>query len=461
MTTAKNQQEKQGRAAGGWVCFLLGSVIMCIPAWPFMLCIPLFFAAFALSILAISHRQPIAGTLLLLAILILPPLQWLVLPALKSEMSAKYLALTDWLHRGRGRTAASSSPRPSAVKGEPQTPIVSPPIVSPSEPNDATPTPSVVSPLEQYKKSVIAVIRSRYQYYLKSETASIVPGTAKVTFNIDAEGRPSDIKVVTNTSDDAFGNLCVRSVTDAEITAPSSEVLGAAKDHSIDFVFTFHHNPPLGVPPPVSRIPQVFPKGAQVRLNKETPLLFKDETYRTGEVSETFVVLQHDTTSKRVFILGSNSAGKQVAFNVTDDAVEFAPYDVEKLRATLAPFTEKSDFINAAAIVEAAAVKAPTDSRIQEYRFQILAAKAAYEKVLSAMRDAEGVKKRVAALSKDAWAARNNFLDPNGGFARSQKMRAEAEKLAADSNQENAQATTEWESAKSSLSSVLGKAVGP
>jgi hypothetical protein len=134
---------------------------------------------------------------------------------------------------------------------------------------------------------------------------------------------------------------------------------------------------------------------------------------------------------------------------------------VERLRATLAPLTEKSDFINAAALVEAAVVKAPNDSRIQEYRLQILAAKAAYEKVLSAIKGAEAVKKRVAQLSKDAWAARNNFLDPNGGFARSQKMRAEAEKLVADSNQEKAEATNEWESAKSSLSSVLGKPVGP
>jgi hypothetical protein len=81
--------------------------------------------------------------------------------------------------------------------------------------------------------------------------------------------------------------------------------------------------------------------------------------------------------------------------------------------------------------------------------------------VLSAIKGAEAVKKRVAQLSKDAWAARNNFLDPNGGFARSQKMRAEAEKLVADSNQEKAEATNEWESAKSSLSSVLGKPVGP
>jgi len=158
-----------------------------------------------------------------------------------------------------------------------------------------------------------------------------------------------------------------------------------------------------------------------VRLSKDAPLLFKDETYRTGKALETFVVLQHDTTSKRIFVLGLNSAGKQIVLNVADEAVEFAPFDVEKLRSSLLVLTERSDFANAVAIVEAASVKAPNDSRIQEYRGSLLAAKVAYERVLGAIKDAEVVKKRVAELSKNAWAARNNFLDPNGGFARSQK----------------------------------------
>ena len=79
---------KQGAAIGGWLCFLLGAAIMYWSVWTFVLYVPLFFVAFVLSIVAMAQRRIVAGILLLLATLVVPPVQWLVL---SSTRMAKFV----------------------------------------------------------------------------------------------------------------------------------------------------------------------------------------------------------------------------------------------------------------------------------------------------------------------------------------------------------------------------------
>ena len=101
---------------------------------------------------------------------------------------------------------------------------------------------------------------------------------------------------------------------------------------------------------------------------------------------------------------------------MANDAVEFA-LRRWALRAALLQFSAKDDLVSAVKAVDAAAMKAPNDTRIQSYRISVVAAKEAQDKVLlAAAQYAEKVKVKIAQLSKDAWAARNNFLDSNGGF---------------------------------------------
>jgi hypothetical protein len=204
-----------------------------------------------------------------------------------------------------------------------------------------------------------------------------------------------------------------------------------------------------------------FPKGSTVRLKKDAPLLFKDKEARTGKAGESFTVVQHNTATKRVYVLATDGDGKQVALNVEDDAVEFAPYDVSRLRAALLPLceAEKPDLAGAAKIVGQAAVEAPSEPQVQEYRAAIRAAQAAQEKVLAANKETEDAKQRVAQLSKSAWAARNNIADPQGGFARSQQMKAEAEQVTATAKTDREKAATDLEAAKKNLAETLRKSV--
>lgn len=88
----------------------------------------------------------------------------------------------------------------------------------------------------------------------------------------------------------------------------------------------------------------VFPKDSKVRLTKDTPLLFKTEQTRIGKAGETFTVIQHNTATKRVFVLATDAAGKQVALNVADDAVEPVPVATAKPQTAPEPSVSASEY---------------------------------------------------------------------------------------------------------------------
>jgi hypothetical protein len=65
---------KQGAVIGGWVCFGVGLLFMVYSLWAFIFYVPLFLAAFVLSIVAMAQRRVGGGLALLLCCVIIPPL---------------------------------------------------------------------------------------------------------------------------------------------------------------------------------------------------------------------------------------------------------------------------------------------------------------------------------------------------------------------------------------------------
>lgn len=76
---------------------------------------------------------------------------------------------------------------------------------------------SVATPLAKYRKQVNDAIGSRWYYYVKDpqRMSLISPGSARVSFFIDAEGRVMGIKLESNTSNESFAELCTSAVRDA------------------------------------------------------------------------------------------------------------------------------------------------------------------------------------------------------------------------------------------------------
>lgn len=70
---------KQGALIGAVVCFLVGIILMFVTLWSFIAYVPLFFAAFVLSIVAIAQKRIAGGIIMLLVVVIVPFILFFVL----------------------------------------------------------------------------------------------------------------------------------------------------------------------------------------------------------------------------------------------------------------------------------------------------------------------------------------------------------------------------------------------
>lgn len=210
---------------------------------------------------------------------------------------------------------------------------------------------------------------------------------------------------------------------------------------------------------PPAQAEQVFQKEAEIRLTADTPLLFQNTTTRIGKAGETFTVIQHNTTTKRVYILTTDGAGKKIAVNVADTMVELLPFDIASLRATLLRLFGKTDFANATTAIEAAVSRAPNDSRVQEYRSCVMAAKEAYDKLLATARKAEAASQRVQQLARNAQVGNrtNPLTGDQSGLGRAQNMKQESDRITAAVNAEIEQANAGWDAAKKRLTNALAQ----
>jgi outer membrane biosynthesis protein TonB len=101
---------------------------------------------------------------------------------------------------------------------------------------------AVKTPLAIYKKQVNAAIGSRWYFYVKQRRDLITLGSAKVSYAITKEGKITDIRIVENTSNAAFGMICEQSIREAEIGPPPDEAQSAMNDGRLegDLTFTYY-----------------------------------------------------------------------------------------------------------------------------------------------------------------------------------------------------------------------------
>ena len=83
------------------------------------------------------------------------------------------------------------------------------------------------TPLGRYQKIVIDAIGSRWYAFVdgKRDLASI--GTLRVDFYVDRSGKVKGLKITENSSNEAFANLCIQSVMEAQLPPIPEDVAGA------------------------------------------------------------------------------------------------------------------------------------------------------------------------------------------------------------------------------------------
>jgi hypothetical protein len=100
------------------------------------------------------------------------------------------------------------------------------------------------TPLGRYQKWLFDAIGSRWYAHVEQYRDLISIGTARLVFWVDRSGTVKNLRLVRNTSNEAFANVCIQSVQEAKLP-PMSEDLAATlppEGLEVDIPFTIFAN---------------------------------------------------------------------------------------------------------------------------------------------------------------------------------------------------------------------------
>jgi outer membrane biosynthesis protein TonB len=103
---------------------------------------------------------------------------------------------------------------------------------------------AIGTPLGRYQKWLLDAIGSRWYAHVEQYRDLISIGTARLVFWVDRTGTIKDLRVVENTSNEAFANVCIQSIQEAKLP-PMSEDLAATlppKGLEVDIPFVVFAN---------------------------------------------------------------------------------------------------------------------------------------------------------------------------------------------------------------------------
>ena len=98
---------------------------------------------------------------------------------------------------------------------------------------------AVGTPLGKYQKQVSDAIGSRWYYYIKSKMDLVSIGTAHVEAEVDANGKVQNLRVVSNSANEAFANVCLQSFQEAQIPPIPPELIATLSDGKLQVTFSF------------------------------------------------------------------------------------------------------------------------------------------------------------------------------------------------------------------------------
>lgn len=98
---------------------------------------------------------------------------------------------------------------------------------------------AVGTPLGRYQKMVYDSIGSRWLYYTKKQGDLIAIGTAHVTFSVDHDGHIQNLRMSSNSSNEAFANVCLESIQKAKAPPMPEDVSEVLPSEGLEFDISF------------------------------------------------------------------------------------------------------------------------------------------------------------------------------------------------------------------------------
>src|SRR5437588_2466690 len=98
---------------------------------------------------------------------------------------------------------------------------------------------AIGTPLGRYQKILFDSIGSRWYPYMEEKRDLVSLGTARITFAIDRSGRVRNLKVISNDGNEAFANVCLQSILDAEMPPIPDDVAAALPAEGLETEIAF------------------------------------------------------------------------------------------------------------------------------------------------------------------------------------------------------------------------------
>lgn len=86
---------------------------------------------------------------------------------------------------------------------------------------------AVGTPLGRYVKTIQDAIGSRWYTYTPAKLDLISLGTAQVVFTVDRSGKVTNLKIISNSSNEVFANVCLQSILEIDRQFPIPEEVAA------------------------------------------------------------------------------------------------------------------------------------------------------------------------------------------------------------------------------------------
>ena len=84
---------------------------------------------------------------------------------------------------------------------------------------------AVGTPFGRYQKQINDAIGSRWYYYVAQKGDLVAIGNVRLSFTIDRNGKVQNLKILENSSNETFANVCLQSVMDAQFPPVPEEIV--------------------------------------------------------------------------------------------------------------------------------------------------------------------------------------------------------------------------------------------
>jgi len=98
---------------------------------------------------------------------------------------------------------------------------------------------AVGTPLGRYQKLLYDAVGSRWYYHVNKQRDLISIGTLHLIFAVGRDGKPKNLKIIGNSSNESFANVCLQSVLDIDLPPIPDDVERSLPPEGLDEEMTF------------------------------------------------------------------------------------------------------------------------------------------------------------------------------------------------------------------------------